>query len=72
MLCKGGHVKRYLLFGGECRHDKVMPEFDREAALALSSDEVRERWPRFEGTCPDCGWRGALYASRSHYLLGDY
>lgn len=56
----------------ECQHLKVMPTFDEGAARGLSASEVRRRWPRFEGVCPDCGQRGVIYASYMHYLAGDY
>jgi len=56
----------------ECQHSSVMPEFDEEAATKLSSIEIREKWPRFFGICPDCGRRLILYASYSHYILGGW
>jgi hypothetical protein len=46
--------------------------FDPEAARGLPAAEVRERWPRFFGTCPTCGWEGIAYASREHYYSGDW
>ena len=55
-----------------CQHDKIMPEFDQKAAAGLSSDEVRKRWPRFGGLCPDCGTWTVAYASYEHYLAGDW
>lgn len=56
----------------DCRHKSVMPTFDEEAAKKLSAEEVRERWPRFDGTCPECGRRLILYASYAQYILGDW
>jgi len=35
--------------------------------------EVRRRWPRLNGPCPlGCGYVGIYYASREHYILGDW
>lgn len=56
----------------ECKHEKVMPAFDIEAAKDLPAREVRQRWPRFSGLCPDCGYEGILYASFEQYIMGDY
>jgi len=56
----------------ECPHAQIMPEFDAEAAKGLSAAEVKRRWPRYEGVCPDCGQGGAFYASYEHYLMGDW
>ena len=58
--------------GEECEHASVMPSFDEEAARGKSSTEVRKMWPRFFGICPDCGQQYILYASYSHYLMGDW
>lgn len=38
-----------------CKHPKTVPAFDEKAAKGLSAEEVRRRWPRFHGECPDCG-----------------
>lgn len=58
--------------GGACEHPCVVPDFDERAAEGMTSDQVRERWPRYHGRCPDCGFYGALYASFKHYLAGDW
>ena len=55
-----------------CTHYKVMPKFDEEAAKGLDCYEVRKRWPRFYGECPDCKQTGVYYASYMHYLMGDW
>ena len=55
-----------------CKHASVQPAFDEDAARDLSSYEVRERWPRFSGVCPECGSRVILYASCLHYISGDW
>lgn len=56
---------------GDCDHSKVV-SFDEEASKGLSSAEIRKRWPRFTGTCPDCGFSGIFYASFMHYVSGDW
>jgi hypothetical protein len=65
-----------LLFGestsNECTHASAQVPFDEVLAPKLDSSEVRRRWPRFEGTCPDCGCSLIKYASHAHYLLGDW
>lgn len=38
-------------------------------ALTLA---VRSMWPRFEGVCESCGYRGISYASFEHYVAGDW
>jgi hypothetical protein len=55
-----------------CDHAAVMPAFDEEAAKGLDAYEVRKRWPRFFGKCPSCDFKGILYASRMHYIMGDW
>lgn len=55
-----------------CTHYKIMPKFDEEAAKGLTAHEVRAKWPRFYGECPDCGQRGIYYASYVHYIAGDW
>jgi hypothetical protein len=42
------------------------------AARGLSAEEVRKRWPRFYGPCPDCNTTVIHYASTAHYVLGDW
>ena len=37
-----------------------------------ASSEIRKRWPRFHGHCARCGFSGIYYASRAHYIYGDY
>lgn len=45
--------------------------YDSAAARGLTSREVRRRWPRFSGPCT-CGYHGIVYASKEHYLAGDW
>lgn len=56
----------------ECKHSKVMPSFDEKAAENLTEVEVRTRWPRFMGVCPDCQKHLILYASVEHQVYGDW
>jgi len=38
-----------------------------------ASAEIRKRWPRLDGVCPKgCGFVGIGYASREHYISGDW
>lgn len=56
-----------------CEHPELpRPPFDAEAARGLSAEEVRKRWPRFYGPCPDCNTTVIHYASTAHYVLGDW
>lgn len=64
---ESGRCERY-----ECAHASVMPTFDQDAASGLSAAEVKKRWPRFMGSCPECGDSVILYHSFAHYLYGDW
>ncbi len=55
-----------------CRHEAIVVAFDEEAARGLSVAERQHRWPRFEGTCFECGTRLIKYASAMHYVMGDW
>ena len=55
-----------------CEHPKCLPKFDEKAARGLDEFEVRKRWPRFDGKCPDCGALLIQYASAMHYIMGDW
>lgn len=59
------HAKR-------CEHPQTIPVFDADAAEELDEYEVRKRWPRFQGRCPDCGELVIAYASLEHYVAGDW
>jgi hypothetical protein len=56
----------------QCPHESVMPAFDEQAAEGMSSAEIKEKYPRFMGECPDCGQHVILYASFMHYICGDW
>lgn len=55
-----------------CEHPLTAVTFDEEASKGLSSQEIRKRWPRFHGPCPDCGETMIVYASYLHYVMGDW
>ncbi|MDB4278016.1 hypothetical protein N9917_00140 [Deltaproteobacteria bacterium] len=55
-----------------CKHLSVMPEFDEEDAKGMSALEIKKKYPRFMGSCPECGGNVILYASFMHYINGDW
>lgn len=59
---------------GRCAHPRCQPPngFDESEAKSCDSYEIRRRWPRFFGDCPDCGVGVIGYASRMHYYMGDW
>jgi len=57
---------------GTCKHEKHMPYFNEEDAKKLSTEEIREKYPRYRGMCIDCKAQVILYASFAHYLYGDW
>lgn len=56
----------------QCKHPRCAVAFDEDAARGLSAEEVRKRWPRFYGLCPDCNTEVIRYASTAHRVLGDW
>jgi len=47
--------------------------FDIDVAERLSTQEVREIFPRLEGLCPKgCGFNGIAYVSKAHFVYGDW
>ena len=55
-----------------CQHEKCTVTYDAEAAKGLDEFEIRRRFPRFSGNCPDCGVQLIKYASYEHYIMGDW
>jgi len=64
-----------------CDHDVVFDEVGYKRLCkerigypqSLLVAEVRQRWPRLDGTCPKgCGYVGIAYASQLHYVAGDW
>ena len=58
----------------KCEHPTVAAKytFDADAAKGLTTYEIRARFPRFEGRCPDCGVSLIYYADYAHYVYGDW
>ena len=52
------------------------PNLDPALSFVLGSpatSQIRKRWPRLDGTCPKgCGYVGIAYASKAHYVYGDW
>lgn len=38
----------------------------------MSVEEIRKCFPRHFGTCKSCGFQGIYYASKAHYVAGDW
>lgn len=57
-----------------CPHEEVYASFrlGNEELQRLEAEEVRVRFPRWEGPCPSCGERIIAYASAEHYIAGDW
>jgi len=56
----------------ECTHESVRPPFNQQAAIGVPHQQVRQRWPRFQGECRECGDYTIKYASRNHYIAGGW
>ena len=57
----------------KCDHERHIPKVpDDETLNEMSVADIRKKYPRFEGTCQDCGARMILYGSVMHYILGDW
>lgn len=57
-----------------CLHDKCIPHYDPKDVQEnnLNAVQVRHKYPRFDGYCPDCGQHIIMYASFEHYIAGDW
>lgn len=67
------HSSQRMTYAPPCNHPRTpVPAFDEVAARGLSAEEVRRRWPRGEGPCPDCGVPMITYASGAHFAYGDW
>lgn len=54
----------------KCDHGVVFPD---DVDENMSVEEVRRRYPRLFGPCPEgCGFSGIAYASYLHYVMGDW
>lgn len=59
----------------QCHHSRHVPQYNEavmRADVALSVEEFRAKYPRFHGTCEDCGAQVICYSSYSHYIMGDW
>lgn len=61
-----------LLNHAKCEHPQCWPKYDSEDAKNMTPDQVRAKYPRFDGYCPDCNAHLILYASFEHYIAGDW
>jgi len=56
--------------GKPCNHGVI---YDSEAGKHMSYKQIREFFPRLNGFCPKgCGYCGIAYASKEHYVMGDW
>jgi hypothetical protein len=54
-------------------HRAFPSETERQLAIIRFGGAVRKRWPRLDGDCPKaCGYHGIAYASKMHYVAGDW
>jgi hypothetical protein len=59
----------------KCDHGVYFPttRFAQRAVTShMSVTEIRECFPRHFGLCSMCGYYGIAYASRYHYVAGDW
>jgi hypothetical protein len=56
----------------DCDHASVIPTYADADFEGLSAGEVRARFPRFHGACPDCGCQLIGYSSYAHCIAGDW
>lgn len=56
----------------DCGYEWPPVPFDEAEARKCGAREVRRRWPRGDGPCPECGQMTIRYASFLHYLAGDW
>jgi predicted RNA-binding Zn-ribbon protein involved in translation (DUF1610 family) len=55
-----------------CEHERF-DDFEAMFGICTAcTREIRKRWPRGEGQCPDCGGQVIAYASHAHYTYGDW
>lgn len=56
-----------------CDHGVSFDEDAFRQRPDMSTTEVRKRWPRLFGACPKgCGFDGIGYASKLHFVVGDW
>lgn len=56
-----------------CRHVNMkLPNFDEGVNECKSWHEVRMRYPRYQGECPDCDKFLTVYANAEHRKAGNW
>ncbi len=56
-----------------CDHPGIpKPKFDEGAARGMTVDQVRKHFPRGWDWCHDCKCTVITYASKAHYVYGDW
>lgn len=55
-----------------CQHVVHIPVFNAEACRYFSSEQVREKYPRFDGICTLCNHRCIIYANLTHAKAGEW
>lgn len=57
----------------QCRHVSLkLPDFDSDKSKGKGTGWIRKHYPRSVEKCPDCGCAVIMYASKEHYILGDW
>lgn len=56
-------------FVSDCTHGLT---FHEERARFMVPADVRRKWPRFDGFCDTCGFKGVAYMNRAHEVLGGW
>lgn len=65
-------MSEYEIPANTCTHPQVMPQYRDADFENLSASEIKQKFPRFFGQCPDCGEQVILYSSTLHYIAGDW
>lgn len=55
-----------------CEHVQHTPVFNAEACRFLSPEQVRARYPRYEGMCQTCTLIIRMYADLAHFIAGGW
>lgn len=55
-----------------CEHKNINVPYDPVEAKNMTAEEIKLKFPRFWGNCPDCGQPMIAYASFEHYIAGDW
>lgn len=55
-----------------CDHRPHIPVFQADACRSLPVEQVRAKYPRYEGTCSVCRQSIIVYASLEHLTAGQW